>query len=70
MLALCVSNTLGVWGSSRRRIKGSVKRLLLNELELTFVLNVRLRTVKTALLSVPLVQMITQCCDLNTSIYI
>lgn len=35
MLALCVSNSLRVCGSSRRRIKGSVKRLLLNKLELT-----------------------------------
>lgn len=34
-LALCVSNSLRVCGSTRRRIKGSVKRLLLNELELT-----------------------------------
>lgn len=57
-------------GSSRKRIKGSVKRLLLNEVELTFVLNARLQTVKTALLSGPLVQMITQGCELNTSPYI
>jgi len=35
MLALCVSNTLRVCGSRRRRIKGSVKRLLLKKLGLT-----------------------------------